>query len=291
MEVLHVVVVHRVEAVVVVEIKTIHDIPVLGVGIGFRGEIQDDIFNAVDELDFLELIPEHFLSLSDTNKLSSLRDKFTLVPHGVDLSIGSTNAVDENYMKALKNHVEFVDAPYWSEHLAFTKSEIHNIGHLSPVIRTKESLSLFVEKIQSIQERINRPLIIENVTYQVDFLIHEFTEPEFFNALYEQTGVGMLLDLTNLFINSKNHGFDPFEYLDALNPEMIVQGHLIGYELRDGYYVDSHGSSVQEDLWDFCDKVSAQVNFKSLVIEWDKNFPDDFNEVLNVVKRARMLFF
>lgn len=277
--------------VVVAEIKKTHDIPTLGVGLGFRGAIKDEILKASKEIDFLELIPEHFLTSKDTTLLDVLREKFPLVPHGVDLSIGSTAIVDEAYLLALEKHIAFINAPYWSEHLAFTKSEIHNIGHLSPIVRTKESLALFVEKTKAIQERIKRPLIIENVTYQVDFSAHEYTEPQFFNELYEQAGVGMLLDMTNLFINSKNHGFDPMTYLKELNSGMIVQGHLIGYELRDGYYIDSHGSMVQEDLWSFCEEVSKVVKFKSVVVEWDKNFPDDFNEVLSVIRRARKLFF
>lgn len=274
-----------------VEIKTINDIPILGVGLGFREAIKEDILKAYKEIDFLELIPEHFLTSKTTSQLEVLREKFPLVPHGVDLSIGSTASLDEVYLSALEKHVGFINAPYWSEHLAFTKSEIHNIGHLSPIVRTRESLTLFVEKIKTVQARIRRPLIIENVTYQVDFSEHEYTEPQFFNELYQQAGVGMLLDITNLFINSKNHGFDPIAYLRELNTQMIVQGHLIGYELRDGYYVDSHGKDVQEDLWLFCKEVSEFVNFKSIVIEWDKNFPEDFNDILNVIGKTRKLFF
>jgi uncharacterized protein (UPF0276 family) len=280
-----------VAVVVVVGIESLKSIPKLGMGLGYRSDISEEIKSNQSAVDFLEIIPEQFFNRNYETILGELKNDFVMIPHGVDLSLGSASGIDKEHLKKLKKVIDFINPPYWSEHLSFTQSRIHNIGHLSPIVRTQVMLDLVVENINKAVDVIEKPLIIENVTYMVDFKNQEMTEPDFFNRLYEKTGTGVLLDITNLYINSQNHGFDPNEYLNQLNPEAVIQAHIIGFEKKMEVIIDSHSTALQRELWEFCDVVLSRFSFKSVILEWDKNFPEDFDAILSELETGRTKFF
>ena len=163
--------------------------------------------------------------------------------------------------------------PEWiSEHVAFTRSNEVDLGHLNPVAPTKASLQTVVDHARELMDDCQKPLILENVTSFLR-LRGEMSEPEFLNRLCEQSGSGLLLDVTNLLINARNHKFDELEWLAELNPDHIVQLHVVGYSCRDGVWQDYHGAAIQDDLYELIREVVRRTSIRAVIVERDTNFP------------------
>ncbi|MGZ0166371.1 MAG: multinuclear nonheme iron-dependent oxidase [Planctomycetales bacterium] len=170
-------------------------------------------------------------------------------------------------------HVVRTANPEWiSEHVAFTRSNEVDLGHLNPVAPTKASLQTVVDHARELMDDCQKPLILENVTSFLR-LPGEMSEPEFLNRLCEQSGSGLLLDVTNLLINARNHKFDELEWLAELNPDHIVQLHVVGYSCRDGVWLDYHGAAIQDDLYELIREVVRRTSIRAVIVERDTNFP------------------
>jgi uncharacterized protein len=150
----------------------------IGVGIGFREEFRADIFLNQEKIDFLEITTDHYLDAKPEklNELKLLKEHFPLIPHSLELSLGSAEGIDEAYLEKVAELVEFVEPEWFSDHLCFTKSGGVKIGHLAPVSYTNEALKVFVKNISQVKNRIKTPLILENITYLVQFPSSEMSE-------------------------------------------------------------------------------------------------------------------
>ncbi|MDQ2717894.1 MAG: DUF692 domain-containing protein, partial [Chloroflexota bacterium] len=179
-------------------------IPCLGVGLGYRREMKEATLAARADIDFLEVITEHYTdddprALRELEEISSL---FPVIPHGVSLSIGSMTPLDKQFLQGIKRVCEMTQAPYYSEHLCMTSVPGIDLGHLSPLWFTEDVLQQVIRNVAYVQEYLARPLILENVTYYFDIPGNSMSQAEFFNRLIAATGCGILLDITNVFINS-----------------------------------------------------------------------------------------
>ena len=175
-------------------------------------------------------------------ELDRLAEHFPLIPHGLDLSLGSAEGLDAAYRDRLLKLVRRLDPPWWSEHVAFTRAGGVAIGHLAPVPFAKQGLDVLAANIREVQERIETPLILENITYAFECPGAEFEEAEFLAELVDRTGCGLLLDVTNLHINAVNHGFDPVAFLDRLPLDRVVQLHFVGGHREGDFLIDSHSA-------------------------------------------------
>jgi uncharacterized protein (UPF0276 family) len=189
-------------------------------------------------------------------------------------------------LSELTELVQRVNPPWWSEHIAFTKAEGVEIGHLSPLPFNRESIDAFCDNVCEAQDRIETPLILENITYTVDLPWHEMEENKFLGELLDRTGCGLLLDVTNLFINSQNHGYDPVEFLKTIPPERIIQLHFVGGMMKDGKWIDNHSQNTQDDIFQLIDSVLQYAPVKGVILERDANFPP-FTTITDELKRAR----
>jgi uncharacterized protein len=243
------------------------NLPKLSVGIGFREQFRADLFLHRTEIDFLEITADHYLDATaqKLEELELLRQHFPLVPHGLNLSLGSAEGVDEKYLEKFAALVENVQPAWFSEHICFTKSGGVDIGHLAPLAFTRESLAVLKRNIRRVKEFIKTPLILENITYMVRFPFSEMDEAEFITELIEETDCGLLLDVTNLYINSVNHNYDWREFLQKLSASRIVQLHFVFRE------------------------VCVKSNVKGAILERDENFPP-FAEILEEIRTAKKLF-
>jgi uncharacterized protein (UPF0276 family) len=169
--------------------------------------------------------------------------------------------------------VEIADPEWISEHVAFTRSDEVDLGHLNPLLPSRDTLSLVVEHAQELAEHCGKPLLLENITSHLQ-LEGELSEPEFLNLLCDQAGCGLLLDVTNLHINSKNHAFDAREWLHELDPKFIVQLHIVGYSLSNGRWEDFHREPIQADLLDLLQEVIDYAPVKAIILERDEESPD-----------------
>jgi len=269
-------------------VTPLHDLPHLGSGLGYRREIHQQTMEHRDRIDWLEVISEHYLfaSVQGRERLAELRAAFPIVPHGIEMSIGTPGEVDEDYLDALAALVDEIDAPYFSDHLCFTRAGGVSLGSLTPLPRSRALAKELGRKAQRIQERVGAPFILENITYHVD-LRTELTEAEFIAELCEHCECGLLLDLTNLHTNARNHGYDAAGFLDAIPTERVVQVHLAGGTEAHETLLDSHSSPVPEPVWGLFDELLRRAPLKASLIERDQDFPDDFGELLGEVERAR----
>ena len=265
-------------------------LPILGVGMGYRDPLRNEILQHPDEIDFLEITADHFLQSSNPRWLflDDLRSRHTLIPHGLNLSLGSAEGLNREYLNELADLVHRVKPPWWSEHIAFTKAGGIEIGHLSPLPFNRESIETFCDNIFEAQDRIETPLILENITQTVDLHWHEMEESKFLGELLDRTGCGLLLDVTNLFINSKNHGYDPIEFLKTVPAERIIQLHFVGGMMKEGKWIDNHSQNTQDDIFQLIDSVLRYASVKGVILERDANFPP-FTTITEELERARDL--
>ena len=265
-------------------------LPSLGAGLGFREPFRGELFLARDRVDFLEITADHYLDASPEKdrELSLLADHFTLIPHGLNLSLGGAEGLDPAYLAKFAKLVRRLDPPWWSEHVAFTRAGGVDIGHLTPVPFSREALGVLEANIAEAGEQIHAPLIVENITYAFALPGAEMGEAEFLSELAERTGCGLLLDVTNLHTNAVNHGFDPLDVLGALPLDRVVQLHFAGGEWLDGKLVDSHARPAPEEVWELLDEVVRRAPVKGIILERDDDLPP-FGELLDEVDRARSI--
>ena len=272
-------------------VTPVHEtLPVLGVGMGYRDPLCNDILQCRDKIDFLEITADHFLQSPAVRWrfLDKLCSKYTLIPHGLNLSLGSAEGLDLEYLNELVELIKFVKPPWWSEHIAFTKAGEIEIGHLSPLAFNQESIDAFCDNVHEVQDRIQTPLILENITYNVDLPWNEMEENKFLGELLDRTGCGLLLDVTNLFINSQNHGYDPVEFLKTIPAERIIQLHFVGGMIKEGKWIDNHSQNTQDDIFILIDSVLQYAPVNGIILERDSNFPP-FTILTDELQRARNL--
>jgi len=266
------------------------NLPKLGVGIGFREQFRADLFLHRAEIDFLEITADHYMDATPQKReeLELLKQHFPLVPHGLNLSLGSAEGIDEKYLEKLAALVEEIQPAWFSEHICFTKSGGVDIGHLAPLAFTRESLEVLKRNIRRVKEFIKTPLILENITYIMRFPSSEMSEGEFIRRVLEETDCGLLLDVTNLYINSANHGYDWREYLEKLPPDRIVQLHFVGSHRHGNLLIDSHAHPTEDEIWNVFREVCVKSDVKGAILERDENFPP-FAEILQEIRTARTL--
>ncbi len=260
------------------------------IGIGFREQFRADLFLYRDKIDFLEITTDHYLDAKahKIEELKLLKEHFPLIPHSLELSLGSAEGIDEEYLDKVAQIVQFVEPEWFSDHLCFTKSGGVKIGHLAPVPYTKEAIKIFVRNISTVKKRIKTPLILENITYLVQFPSSEMSESKFIKTIIEETDCGLLLDVTNLYINSVNFGFDWRKFLDEIPLERVVQLHFVGSHKNGKRLIDAHANKTEEEIWNVFQEVCARCDVKGAILERDENFPP-FTEILEEIETAKNL--
>ncbi len=260
------------------------------VGLSFRPQLKSDIFLYQNEIDFLEITADHYIdaTLTKLDELELLKKHFQLTPHGLNLSLGSAEGIDELYLEKFAELVEKIQPEWFSDHICWTKSGGIEIGHLSPVPFTYEALKVLVRNISMVKKRIKTPLILENITYMFRYPFAEMDEAEFLKILLNETDCGLLLDVTNLYINSINHQFDWRKSLDKLPLERVVQLHFVGGHQHKIYLIDSHSYQTPNEIWEVFREVCSRADVKGAILERDGNFPH-FSEILEELKTARTL--
>ncbi|MCY7377563.1 MAG: DUF692 domain-containing protein [Pyrinomonadaceae bacterium] len=263
-------------------------LPHLGVGIGFREPFRADLFLHQDKIDFLEITADHYFDAHSKKleELDLLKQHFPLIPHGLNLSLGSAEGIDEIYLEKFAGLVEKLNPAWFSDHLCFTKSNGVNIGHLAPVPYTNEAIKIFVRNISRVKDKIKIPFILENITYNVRFPSSEMSEAEFITKILRETDCGLLLDITNLYINSTNFGIDWREILDELPLENVVQLHFAGLHKHDNRLIDAHANKTNDEIWEVFREVCRRTNVKGAILERDENFPP-FAEILDEIATAK----
>lgn len=267
-----------------------NQLPQLGVGLGFREPFKSQLFLNRESVDFLEIVADHYLDapLPKLQELEILAAHFPLIPHGINLSLGSAEGIDRDYLGKLATLINQLEPPWWSEHICFTKAGGMDIGHLSPLPYTKEAVQVLCRNITEVQRIINTPLLLENISYMVSLPGAEMTEAQFLAEVLEKTDCGLLLDITNLHANATNHGYAIADFLSDLPLERVVQLHFVGGHWHDGVLIDSHSQPTPTEVWQLMAEIIPRTSVKGIVLERDENLPP-FAEIIAELERGKVI--
>ena len=241
------------------------------VGVGYRRALRPWIATSPSEVEMLEITAEHFFD--HPQLLVGIRRQYPLVVHGLSLSLGTPGPLDPATFSLFKKVVAAANPAWISEHVAFSRTREVDLGHLNPVPWTARSLATLVDHARQVMDECGTHLILENIASHLD-LPSEFEETDFLNELCVRSGCGLLLDVTNLFINAKNRSYDPLAWVERLDPKTIAQLHVVGYTQTDESYEDHHAEAIQEDLMEFTlNALQIAKDVQGIIIERDAHFP------------------
>ncbi len=271
-------------------LNTKKKLPVLGIGLGLRRELAHVTFENRDKIDWLEIVPENYMDLGGMarERLEKAYPAFPLVTHGVNISIGSTDPLNLDYLKSLKRLLDTIDAPWFSDHLCFTSIGGHYLHDLLPLPCSRDALAHVVKRIKAVQQYIERPFLIENISFYMDMPGSDMSEVQFLAEVLEKADCGLLLDVNNVYVNSINHNFDPYKYMNSLPLDRTVQMHVAGHSHGEEMIIDTHGNPVIEPVFELLDYILARVPVNAVMLERDQNFPE-FSEILDEVQQIRTI--
>jgi uncharacterized protein (UPF0276 family) len=249
--------------------------PSLGFGLGLRTDHYQHIIDHRPAVDWFEALSENYMVAGGKPKyfLHKIREQYPIVLHGVSLSIGSTDPLNEKYLDALEALIKEVEPEWVSDHLCWTGVSGVNTHDLMPLPYTEEAIKNVAERIVRVQDRLKRPLLIENVSSYVTYEHSAMSEWEFYAEVVERADCLMLLDLNNIYVSARNHQFDPFDYLNAINPERVQQFHLAGHTDNGDHVIDTHDHDVRDEVWDLYRHALTRFGPVSTMIERDDNIP------------------
>ena len=182
---------------------------------------------------------------------------------------------------------EIADAQWVSEHVSFSRTDQVDLGHLNPVPHNESSLAVMVEHAIEVAERCDRQLILENITSDLQ-IRGDMSETDFLNKLCDRSGCRLLLDVTNLFINSKNHDYDPRKWIREISPSNIMQLHVVGYSRCGDSYQDHHSAPIQDDLMELIDDVVKYSGVQAITLERDDRL-NELDEIKTELTRLEAL--
>ncbi len=249
--------------------------PISGTGLGLRRSFMDEL-SALDHkpVDFLEVAPENWMEIGGLlgKKFAHLAERYPMFCHGLSLSIGSTAPLDEHFLMRLKKFLDKHNVRCYSEHLSYCSDEGH-LYDLIPIPFTDEAVNHVAQRIQRVQEILERPLIIENVSYYAA-PGQEMAEIDFLKAVIEQANCDLLLDVNNIYVNSINHNYDAEAYIKAIPSERISYLHIAGhYDEADDLKIDTHGADIIDPVWKLLELAYQQHGVLPTLLERDFNIP------------------
>jgi uncharacterized protein len=256
-------------------------LPTIGVGLGLRREIAQETLESSEQIDWLEFVPENYMRIGGMarERLETALQLFPLISHGVNLSIGSADELNNEYLQALKELLDSTNSPWWSDHLCFTSIDKNYMHDLLPMPFNKEAVHHVAERIKRVQDYIERPFLIENISYYMNMPGCQMSDGQFLAEIVERADCGILLDVNNVYVNSMNHRFDPIEYLKQIPLERTVQMHVAGHKRMGEYVIDTHGAELVEPVYELLKYVLSKTKVNAILLERDQNFPP-FAELL-----------
>jgi uncharacterized protein len=247
------------------------------IGLGYRRELIPWLSDGRAAINCLELTAEHFYdapqrSIQFANWRRSFVRPLSCFVHGLGLSLGTPGALGQARLRQFSEVATACQAEWVSEHVAFTRTGEGDLGHLNPVPPTYESVKIMADHALELSGACGRPLLLENITSHVR-LQGELSETDYLNELCSRGRCGILLDITNLFVNSRNHGFDATEWVHQLEPANIQQLHLVGYSRRGSRFIDDHSKDIQPELLELARAVIDYAPVKAIILERDADIP------------------
>lgn len=260
----------------------------LGIGLGLRVPHYETILRDLPPVDWFEIISENFMDTEGKPRefLDKILAHYTVVQHGVSLAIGSADPLDFNYLKKLKALTRVTKTPWVSDHLCWGRLEGANYHDLLPLPYTKEVIDYVAERARIVQDYLELPFALENLSSYVAFKEDQMPEWDFYRTVCEKANVNMMLDVNNIYVSSKNHGFDPKTYIDNIPLERVIQIHLAGHTDKGTHLIDTHNNYVCDAVWELYGEVYRRRGPVSTLLEWDDDFLS-FEETWEEAKKAK----
>lgn len=264
--------------------------PSPGFGLGLRPDHYPDFLREAQPVDWLEIISENYMvpGGKPLAMLDAIRADYPMVMHGVSLSIGSDEPLDMDYLAALKALERRVEPLWISDHLCWTGINAHNTHDLLPLPYDAPALDCVVENIGRVQDYLGRRILIENPSSYVTFRSSDRSEWEFLAEMAGRADCLLLLDVNNIYVSARNHGFDPEDYLAGLPVDRIQQIHLAGHSDMGDYVIDTHDADVCDAVWDLYASAIRRFGSVATMIERDDAIPP-LADVLAELDCARAL--
>jgi uncharacterized protein (UPF0276 family) len=247
----------------------------LGFGLGLRPEHYDAILADRPPLGFLEALSENYLvpGGKPLHYLDRVRALYPLVLHGVSLSIGSAEPLDRGYLSSLKSLIARAEPRWVSDHLCWTGVDGINLHDLMPLPYTAEALRHVADRVRQVQDFLGQRILLENVSSYVSYQQSEMTEWEFLSELATTADCLLLLDVNNVYVNSRNHGFEPHAFIAGLPAHRVRQIHLAGHEDHGDYVVDTHDAAIVDPVYALYEETCRRLGPISTMIERDAKIP------------------
>ncbi len=265
-------------------------LPDLGFGVGLREVHFDYLLRHEHGVDWFEVISENYIDNNGYSRyvLDQLREQTPLVMHGVSLSIGSTDPLNLQYLRELKQLASELQPVWLSDHLCWTGVQGRNSHDLLPLPLTDESFRHVSQRILQVQDLLERPLILENPSSYLQWAASDWHEADFLNQLANETGCGLLLDLNNVYVSCFNHQLDAGDYLQRLDLSHVVQLHLAGPVVHNGLLIDTHNQPVPDQVWQLYRSFCQRRTDCALLLEWDADIPP-YPQMLLELDKARQV--
>lgn len=262
-----------------------------GVGIGLRREHFAAIEASTRPVDWLEIIPENYVGHGGRVRrhLERCRERWPVVAHGVSLSLGGPDPLPVDYVAELKQLLDELDAPYYTDHLCYATIGGVNFYDLLPVPFTEEAVRHCAGRIRELADRLERPVAVENVSYYAVMPGARMSEGQFVSAVVQEAGCSLLLDVNNVYVNACNHGEDPLTSLLALPLAQTRQIHIAGHIEEGDRLIDNHGRPVIDPVWVLLREALQRVGPVPTLLEWDTDIPA-LDRVLDEADRAREIW-
>jgi uncharacterized protein (UPF0276 family) len=261
--------------------------PPLGHGIGLRTRHFPDFLAGRPDVAWVEALSENFMAPGGRpiEVLERVRREVPVVLHGVSLGIGSVDPLDERYLDDLVRLAARLQPVHVSDHLCWASHRGQYLHDLLPLPYTEEALAHVAGRVQQVQERLGRPLLLENPSTYLAYRESTMAEWEFLAELTRRTGCGLVLDVNNVHVSARNLGFDPVAYLDGLPPDRVGYLHLAGHTDKGAYLLDSHAHAVPPPVWSLYREVLRRCGRVPTLVEWDEAIPP-LDELLAESRRA-----
>jgi uncharacterized protein (UPF0276 family) len=264
--------------------------PSLGFGLGLRPKHYHEILDGRPPIDWFEIISENYMveGGKPLDFLDRVASRYPIVMHGVSLSIGSTDPLDERYLRDLKSLADRIKPAWISDHLCWTGIRRINLHDLLPLPYTPATLRHVAGRVRKVQDRLGRPLVIENPSTYLEFNASTMPEWEFLARLCDETECLILLDVNNIYVSAFNHGFDPLDYLRQIPSQRVQQFHLAGHANHETHIIDTHDAPVIDPVWNLYAQALRHCGPVATMIERDDRIPP-LPELIAELERARSI--
>ncbi|MEI7795092.1 MAG: DUF692 domain-containing protein [Methylococcaceae bacterium] len=259
-----------------------------GSGLGLRRSFLTEILQTPQlDVDFFEVAPENWITMGGKlgKQFRAMTEQYKFVCHGLSLSIGSSDPLDEAFVQQIKTFMATHGIEHYSEHLSYCSHNGH-LYDLMPIPFTAEAVQHVAARIKRVQDILERKIAIENVSYYT-LTGQEMSEIDFFNAVVNEADCDVLLDVNNIYVNSVNHGYDAIEFLNAMPVERITYAHIAGhYREAEDFLVDTHGAAIIDPVWQLLQHAYQRFGVFPTLLERDFNLPP-INELMAEVQQIK----